>query len=285
MSEAIENVTEEPTANPYNSRKEWHTPDAPSRGSADGLFFEAPSEAKQATREAAPEETKEEGTKRTNYKKRYDDLKKHYDQKIADFKQREQELEAAAMSNQPAYAPPKSLEDLEQFREQYPDLYETVESVAHLQSEQQLEAIKSKLSVIEEREAAIARREAETALQERHPDFDEIRGDDNFHEWAKEQPEQIQGWIYENPDNVALAIKAIDLYKLETGISAKEPAKKKKSQPTTSAADFVSTKTTTVDAKQPKIWTQREIAALSMAQFDKYESEIDQAIMEGRVVP
>ena len=189
------------------------------------------------------------------------------------------------MSNQPAYAPPKSLEDLEQFREQYPDLYETVESVAHLQSEQQLEAIKSKLSVIEEREAAIARREAETALQERHPDFDEIRGDDNFHEWAKEQPEQIQGWIYENPDNVALAIKAIDLYKLETGVSAKEPAKKKKSQPTSSAADFVSTKTTTVDAKQPKIWTQREIAALSMAQFDKYESEIDQAIMEGRVVP
>lgn len=285
MSEAIENVTEEPTANPYNSRKEWHTPDAPSRGSADGLFFETPSETKQATREATPEETKEEGTKRTNYKKRYDDLKKHYDQKIADFKQREQELEAAAMSNKPAYAPPKSLEDLEQFREQYPDLYETVESVAHLQSEQQLEAIKSKLSVIEEREAAIARREAETALQERHPDFDEIRGDDNFHEWAKEQPEQIQGWIYENPDNVTLAIKAIDLYKLETGISAKEPAKKKKSQPTSSAADFVSTKTTTVDAKQPKIWTQREIAALSMAQFDKYESEIDQAIMEGRVVP
>lgn len=282
MSEAIEQVTEE-EANPYNSRKEWHVEDEPSRGNANGLFFEERPKA-QATREAAPEEAEASPEKKTNYKKRYDDLKKHYDQKIADFKQKELELKAAAMQGQPEYAPPKSLEDLEKFREEYPDLYETVETVAHLQSEQQVEALKSKLSVIEEREAAIARREAESALHAKHPDFEDIRGDDKFHSWAQEQPEAIQSWIYENPDNVTLAIKAIDLYKMENGISTKK-AKTKKSQPKSSAADFVSTKTTTVDAKQPKIWTQREIAALSMNQFDKYEQEIDQAIMEGRVVP
>jgi hypothetical protein len=153
-----------------------------------------------------------------------------------------------------------------------------------LQSEQHVEALRSKLSVIEEREAAIARREAESALYAKHPDFEDIRGDDKFHSWAQEQPEAIQGWIYENPDNVTLAIKAIDLYKMESGISTKK-AKTRKSQPKSSAADFVSTKTTAVDAKEPKIWTQREITALSMNQFDKYEAEIDQAIMEGRVIP
>ncbi len=282
MSEAIEQVTEE-EANPYNSRKDWHVEDAPSRGDATGIFFEEKSKA-QATREAAPEEAEGTPEKKTNYKKRYDDLKKHYDQKIADFKQKELELKAAATQGQPEYAPPKSLEDLEQFREEYPDLYETVETVAHLQSEQHVEALRSKLSVIEEREAAIARREAESALYAKHPDFEDIRGDDKFHSWAQEQPEAIQGWIYENPDNVTLAIKAIDLYKMESGISTKK-AKTKKSQPKSSAADFVSTKTTAVDAKEPKIWTQREITALSMNQFDKYEAEIDQAIMEGRVIP
>ena len=282
MSEAIEQVTEE-EANPYNSRKDWHVEDAPSRGDATGIFFEEKPKA-QATREAAPEEAEGTPEKKTNYKKRYDDLKKHYDQKIADFKQKELELKAAATQGQPEYAPPKSLEDLEQFREEYPDLYETVETVAHLQSEQHVEALRSKLSVIEEREAAIARREAESALYAKHPDFEDIRGDDKFHSWAQEQPEAIQGWIYENPDNVTLAIKAIDLYKMESGISTKK-AKTKKSQPKSSAADFVSTKTTTVDAKEPKIWTQREITALSMNQFDKYEAEIDQAIMEGRVIP
>jgi uncharacterized protein YutD len=282
MSEAIEQVTEE-EANPYNSRKDWHVEDAPSRGDATGIFFEEKPKA-QATREAAPEEAEGTPEKKTNYKKRYDDLKKHYDQKIADFKQKELELKAAATQGQPEYAPPKSLEDLEQFREEYPDLYETVETVAHLQSEQHVEALRSKLSVIEEREAAIARREAESALYAKHPDFEDIRGDDKFHSWAQEQPEAIQGWIYENPDNVTLAIKAIDLYKMESGISTKK-AKTRKSQPKSSAADFVSTKTTAVDAKEPKIWTQREITALSMNQFDKYEAEIDQAIMEGRVIP
>ena len=46
---------------------------------------------------------------------------------------------------------------------------------------------------------------------------------------------------------------------------------------------MVSTKTTAVEAKEPKIWTQEEISDLSMDEFDRYEKEIDQAIIEGRV--
>ena len=284
MSQAIEEVSEEEEANPYNSRKDWHVPDAPNRGDASGLFHNEKPQ-RQATRQAAPEETEESPQKATNYKKRYDDLKKHYDNKIADFKQKEQELTAAAIERQPAYAPPKSTEELNEFREQYPDLYETVETVAHQQSEQQMQAMQQKMSVLEQREINIQRREAEETLKSRHPDFEDIRGDDNFHNWATEQPEAIQSWIYENPDNVSLAIKAIDLYKMETGITTKPKAKGRKSQPKSSAADFVSTKTTNVDTKEPRIWSEREIAALSMNQFDKYESEIDEAILEGRVVP
>jgi len=141
------------------------------------------------------------------------------------------------------------------------------------------------MAIIEEREAAIGRKEAEATLRSRHPDFEDIRGDEKFHAWAKEQPEQIQDWIYNNPNNVPLAIKAIDLYKMETGLNTKAKQPTGKSQSARSAADMVSTKTTSVDTKEPKIWSQREIAKLSMVQFDKFESEIDQAIMEGRVVP
>ena len=77
------------------------------------------------------------------------------------------------------------------------------------------------------------------------------------------------------------------MYKLENEVSTKvqEDAKQKsQTSAQASAADMVSTKTTSVDAQQPKIWTQREIAALSMAEYDKHEKEIDKAIMEGRVV-
>ena len=282
MSEVVENV-EEQTANPYNAKKSWHTPDKPRTDDADSLFY-APQQAT-LDEEAPDEEAKPK--KRTNYKKRYDDLKKHYDDRVSQFKQREQELEANARSVQPIYEAPKSLEDLERFKNEYPDLYDTVESVAHLRSEEQVGELKSQLSAIQQREAEILKREAETTLRNRHPDFEDIRGDDNFHEWAEGQPTQIQDWIYNNPDNVTLASKAIDLYKLETGKSTTTRTRRspqRQSANRNSAADIVSTKTTQIDSAQPKIWTEREIAAMSIDEYDKFEDEINQAVSEGRVV-
>jgi len=271
---------QEPQANPYNANKSWHEESEASNGSAESLFFESEG-SDEATLEEAPQ--KQKGT---NYKKRYDDLKRHYDERISEFKQKEQELLALAQEAQPTYQPPKSEEELERFRTDYPDLYETVESVAHLRSQKEVQALQQKMQVIEEREAMIARREAETKLRERHPDFEDIRGDDGFHEWAKGQPEEIQNWIYSNPNNVGLASRAIDFYKMEMGIAinAQPKAQSSRQKSNRNAADMVSTKTTTVDTKQPKVWTRREIAALSMDDYDRYEKEIDQAVMEGRVV-
>ena len=212
-------MSEEEQANPYNAKKSWHEDDAKTTSSADSLFFEE--------QEATSEDTgtPQEKRPRTNYKKRYDDLKKHYDQKISEFKQREQELEAMARSAQPQYQPPKSAEDLEKFKAEYPDLYDTVETVAHMRSEEQMTALQQKLSALEMREAEMSKRDAEMALRERHPDFEDIRGDDNFHEWAKTQPEEIQRWIYKNPDNVGLASRAIDLYKMENNIAIKKSSR------------------------------------------------------------
>ena len=277
MSEA---TLEEETPNPYNAKKSWHTPDRPNMGNADGLFFEPP---QQATPEEAPEEEEVQPKQKTNYKKRYDDLKRHYDQKLSEFKQREQELEAAARSAQPAYEPPRSEEELEAFKQEYPDLYSTVESVAHMQSQRQVADLEAQLIAMRQREAEVLRREAETSLRDRHPDFEDLRGSKEFHAWAKEQPEQIQEWVYKNPDNVALASKAIDLYKLENGITQTK-SQSRPIQQTGSAADMVSTKTTSIEANQPKIWTEREIAAMSLDQFDRYEEEIKLAMEEGRVV-
>ena len=277
MSEAI---LEEETPNPYNAKKSWHTPDRPNMGNADGLFYEP---TQQATPEEEAPEEEVQPKQKANYKKRYDDLKRNYDQRISEFKQREQELEAAAREAQPVYEPPRSEEELEAFKQEYPDLYSTVESVAHMQSQRQVADLEAQLQAMRQRESEIMRRDAETTLKDRHPDFEDLRGSDEFHAWAKEQPEQIQDWIYNNPDNVTLASKAIDLYKLENGITqTKSQPKSKKVQG--SAADMVSTKTTSVDTKQPKIWTEGEIAAMSLDQFDRYEEEIKLAMEEGRVV-
>ena len=273
---------EEEVSNPYNMNKAWHTPDGPKSDTADGMFFERPKQ--QATSEEAPDaiENEQAPKKRTNYKKRYDDLKRHYDQKLSEFKQKEQELTAMAKNAQPQYEAPRTPEQLEKFKTEYPDLYDTVESVAYLRSSEQVNQLQEQLQMIQQREATALKREAEADLISRHPDFEDIRGSDSFHKWADDQPEQIQDWIYKNPDNAMLASKAIDLFKLETGLSTQTKSQPRK--PQGSAADMVSTKTTTVDAKQPRIWTEREIAAMSLDTFDKYEAEINLAVTEGRVV-
>ena len=283
----VENIQEEsvePTPNPYNQKKDWHTEDVmPKHGeNAEGLFFEKPQAQSSSEEVQAESEQEDKAYSRPNYKKRYDDLKKHYDTRLSEFKQREQELIAEATANRPEYQAPKSAEELEQFKAEYPDVYEVVETVAHLQSEDKVASLQQRLDALQDREKEILKREAEKDLVTKHPDFEELRNSDEFHTWAEAQPEEIKDWIYNNPNNASLASKAIDLFKLENGIAPVKPSQNKSER--SSAADMVSTKRTTVDEKQPKIWTQQEIAALPMAEYDRLEKEIDKALEEGRII-
>ncbi len=291
-----EEVKTEEQPNPYNYKKSWHEGDDKPFQSSEQLYFEDPSEknklfksgdvneAEQAGNVEVEnlETTKDEPYKKPDYKKRYDDLKKHYDSKLNEFKVREQELLNEAASNRPAYQAPKTEEELEEFKTKYPDVFEVVETVAHMQSESKSKVLEERLSQLQEREAQMLRQSAEERLMEKHPDFNEIRNSDDFHAWAKEQPQSIQDWIYDNSDNPDLASRALDLFKKDVGIEA--APKKTTSKKTKSAADMVSTKTTSVEPKSEKVWSEREIAAMSMDEFDKHEAEISEAMQQGRIV-
>jgi len=280
---------QEENANPYNMKKSWHTDIEENFEDANGLFFEKPKAKKkeaiadEPVEQVAQEETpKDEPYKRPDYKKRYDDLKKHYDSKLNEFKSREQELLEKAAENRPNYVAPKSPEELEKFREEYPDVYEVVETVSHLQAEEKSKDLKEKLERLQEREKELIRKDAEKRLMDKHPDFEDIRNSDDFHGWAKEQPKSIQDWVYNNADDADLASRALDLFKKDIGMDV-EPKKSNSKKSKKSAADMVSTKTTTVEPQQEKVWTEKEIAAMSMDQFDRYEAEISEAMQQGRI--
>ena len=275
---------QEENANPYNMNKSWHKEDEIGFQDANGVFFEKPQAKQEADIEEPVEQEakKDEPYKRPDYKKRYDDLKKHYDSKLNEFKSREQELLEQAAENRPSYVAPKSPEDLEKFREEYPDVYEVVETVSHLQSEEKSKDLREKLERLQEREKELVRKDAEKRLMDKHPDFEDIRNSDDFHGWAKEQPKSIQDWVYNNADDADLASRALDLFKKDIGMDV-APKKSRSKQSKKSAADMVSTKTTSVEPKQDKVWTEREIAKMSMAEFDKHEAEISTAMQEGRI--
>ena len=275
---------QEENANPYNMNKSWHKEDEIGFQDANGVFFEKPQARQEADIEEPVEQeaTKDEPYKRPDYKKRYDDLKKHYDSKLNEFKSREQELLEEAANSRPSYVAPKSPEELEKFREEYPDVYEVVETVSHLQSEEKSKDLREKLEKLQTREQELLRKDAEKRLMDKHPDFEDIRNSDDFHGWAKEQPKSIQDWVYNNADDADLASRALDLFKKDIGMDV-APKKSNSKRSKKSAADMVSTKTTSVEPKQERIWTEREIAKMSMAQFDKHEAEISQAMQEGRI--
>jgi len=287
-------VKKEEVPNPYNAKKDWHTEDGKPFESSNNMYFEEPQNRLFDSNDIT--EVGEQGSvnteelvskknapyKKPDYKKRYDDLKKHYDSKLNEFKSREQELIEEATSNRTEYTAPKSPEELEEFKNNYPDVYEVVETVAHMQSETKAKVLEERLSKLQERENQLIRQSAEQRLNERHPDFEDIRNSDDFHGWAKEQPKSIQDWIYSNADDADLASRALDLFKKDFGI---EPIKTKSSSKPTrqSAADMVSTKTTSVEPSQEKIWSLREIEAMSVQEFDKHEVAISDAMQQGRI--
>jgi len=293
MTEEVITKNQEPQkANPYNAKKDWHNVKDKPFVSSDSLFFDNnattehdESDAIEAEKQEV-EATKDKPYKQPNYKKRYDDLKTHYDSRLDEFKAREQELLDEAAKNRPDYKAPKSAEELEEFEKEYPDVMAVVETVAHLQSESKTKVLEERLSALQDRENEIIRKDAEKDLREKHPDFDEIRNSDDFQEWAELQPESIKDWIFNNPNDATLASRALDLFKKDIGLEVQQGRQPKSNskQATQSAADMISTKTTSVDTNQQRVWSEKEIAAMSVAEFDKYESEISDAMQEGRII-
>jgi hypothetical protein len=289
------NKVKEEVPNPYNAKKDWHTEDEKSFESSNNVYFEAPQNKLFDSNDITEvgeqgsvnveelESKKNTAYKRPDYKKRYDDLKKHYDSKLNEFKSREQELIEEATSNRTEYTAPKSPEELEEFKNNYPDVYEVVETVAHMQSETKAKVLEERLSKLQERENQLVRQSAEQRLNERHPDFEDIRNSDDFHDWAKEQPKSIQDWIYSNADDADLASRALDLFKKDIGIDIPKTKSSSKKPTRQSAADMVSTKTQSIEPNQQKIWSLKEIEAMSVQEFDKYETEISDAMQNGLI--
>jgi len=277
-------------ANPYNADKSWHKVEEKVFVDSSNLYFPDPeAETEEVEAEGVQEEEVKETKsddkpyKRPDYKKRYDDLKRHYDSKLNEFKQREQELLDQAREGQVKYTPPKSEEELNEFKQKYPDVYDVVETVANMQSESRAKGLEEKIKLLQEREQELVRLDAEKELKSRHPDFDDIRNSDDFHDWAKAQPESIQNWIYKNAGDPEAASRALDLFKSDMGMNSPKKKSSAGSKRKASAADMVSAKTTSVEPQQAKVWTEKEILSLSPAEFDKLEKEIDKAWEEGRI--
>ncbi len=95
------------------------------------------------------------------------------------------------------------------------------------------------------------------------------------------QPSSISDGVTKNSKDSKWAIRVVDLYKADNGLSKSRP------NSTTSAAQSVTkTKAKSVNVSgnsDKKIWKASEIQKMNPNVYEKFEKEIDTAFKEGRV--
>tara|TARA_X000001388_G_scaffold9832_1_gene6088 strand:- start:8196 stop:9017 length:822 start_codon:yes stop_codon:yes gene_type:complete len=230
-------------------------------------------ELKQATSEedTLPPEEK-------TFKKRYGDLRRHQQKTEADLKKEIEslkvQLEGAAKKE---IALPTSEDELNAWMTKYPDVARIVETIAIKKAQEQSSDYETKFKEIDEMRLDAAREKAEAELMQAHPDFEEIRDSEDFHEWVEDQPKLIQDALYENDEDARAASRAIDLYKSDRGIG-----KSKRKNTNKSAARSVNTKSRTAIETKPGVLKESTVEKMSMKEYEARSEEIAEAMRTGR---
>ena len=232
---------------------------------------EETAEAKEANTEA--EEATLSPEERT-YKKRYSDLRKHLNKQSEEIKELKNQMENASNG---VLRPPKSKEEIAAWSKKNP------EAAAILESFAKAEAAKTDKEVQELKElnAQTQRIKSENAIRKMHPDFDELRDSDDFHNWANEQPKWVQDALYENQDDPRSVVRVIDLFKVDNGMDIKSKKKTNKD-----AASQVKTKRNTRidDAGVAGQILESQVQKMTTQQYEARSDEIMEAIRSGKFI-
>ena len=229
-----------------------------------------------------PEEVEPDSAEEKTFKKRYSDLRRHQQKQAEEFRQEidnlKRQLTDAAKKE---IKLPKSDEDIETWAKEYPDVAAIVETIAMKKASEQASALEERIKAIDELQSSATKEKAEAELMRLHPDFDDIRDSDEFHEWAESQPKWVQDALYENDNDARSAARAIDLYKADMGIGKKKPKSDKE------AAKSVSTKDSRSKPQENEESTylkESDVQRMSAQEYEKRSDEIMEAIRSGKFV-
>jgi len=233
--------------------------------------------------EAIEAEPEPENAEEKSFKKRYGDLRRHQQEK-------EKELAAKidALQSQLSEATkkeinlPKSDEDIEAWATKYPDVAAIVETIAIKKAKEQSAVLEERVKAVDELQMNASREKAEAELIRYHPDFEDIRETDDFHNWVNEQPQSIQDALYENASDARTAARAIDLYKADKNITKKKTKNTDKDAARSVNARNSRSKPDTSDGSRAIL--ESEVQKMSAQEYEKSSDEIMEAIRTGNFV-
>jgi hypothetical protein len=266
------------------------TQSEPSSEDTEGTSIQDESVSEQETKEQVKTEAPKEepegdaglSAEEKSFKKRYGDLRKHMQDKDAEYKTQLEELnKKLELATKNELVLPKTETEVEAWAKKYPDVAGIVEAIAEKKAAERSTDLDSRLKEIEELRITAKREKAEAELASLHPDFGEIRADDAFHEWAKTQPKVVQDALYENTEDAKSVARVIDLYKSDKGITTKKNTSSDKA-----AASSVKTKgKTTIDPQDSSQYLREsEVEKMSIKEYEKRQEEILNAQRSGKFI-
>ena len=233
--------------------------------------------------DASTEEVESEPTtaEEKTFKKRYSDLRRHQQKQTEELKTEINALKSQLeQSTKKQIKLPKSDEDIETWAKEYPDVAAIVETIAMKKAAEQSASLEQRVKALDDMQQDVSKQRAETELLQMHPDFDDIRNDDDFHTWADEQPKWIQDALYENDNDARSAARAIDLYKAERNLTTKKTSNK-------DAAKSVSTKgkrNKPVENESSSFLRESEVQRMTAKEYESRSDEIMEAIRQNKFV-
>ena len=229
----------------------------------------------------AQEEQEPTSAEEKTFKKRYGDLRRHTQQKEADLQEQINQLrEQLDSATKKQIKLPKSDEDIEAWAKEYPDVAGIVETIAIKKSQEQSKELEDRIKKINEMQESATKEKAEVELLKIHPDFVDIREDDDFHNWAEEQPQWVQKALYENDDDAMSAARAIDLYKADRNIGKKKTSSKDAAL----ATNPKSTRTKPQTNEESTYLRESQVQKMSSQEYEKRADEVMEAIRTGKFI-
>ena len=233
--------------------------------------------------EAEPVEAEPQGAEEKSFKKRYGDLRRHMQDKEKEWEDKFNKLQSQLSdATKKEIRLPKSDEDIEAWTQKYPDVAAIVETIAIKKAKEQAAALEDRVKLVDEMRITASREKAEAELMRLHPDFDDIRDSDDFHNWAEEQPKWVQDALYENDADARSAARAIDLYKADRGINTKKPRSTDRD-----AARSVGTRNSRSRPEtdeRSSYFKESDIQKMSASEYEKMSDDIMEAIRTGKFI-
>lgn len=215
-----------------------------------------------------------------NWKKRYSDLRSHTDKKFNDLTKQVQSLQTQ-LRDANKEKMPSTPEEIQQFSQQYPDIVRHFKTIAMQEAMKQHDDIEIKIQAAKEELGELSREKAEAKIRSRHPDYDDLKKSQEFHDWANSKPLSIQNLVFasDDPDD---CIEALDLYKAYLNTQKKKPGPKPRD-----AATLVNPRGQVSvgddNNADTKIWTASEIKRLKPREYERIEAQILKAREDGRL--